>query len=263
VRQELGGKLNYVASGAAPLSRNNQMFLRVGLGAQVVQGYALTETAGSGTLQSYDDTTFSNVGRPNLCCEIKLINVPEMGYTVQDEKGPAGEILIHGPNVSKGYLNLDEKTKQDFTNGWFFTGDIGRWIDGRLYIVDRKKNLVKLSSGEYIALEKLETFYKESALVENIMVSANTADDFLVAVVQVPQKSMHKSSEEIKEELKQELEKIAQNNNLSRAEHIERILIDTEPWTPENGLVTATAKLNRNELLKKFMDQLKGIQEPQ
>jgi len=77
------------------------------------------------------------------------------------------------------------------------------------------------------------------------------------------------------------LEKIAQNNNvcawlkaifvwshdichqLSRAEHIERILIDTEPWTPENGLVTATAKLNRNELLKKFMDQLKGIQEPQ
>jgi long-chain acyl-CoA synthetase len=154
-------------------------------------------------------------------------------------------------------------SKQDFTNGWFFTGDIGRWIDGRLYIVDRKKNLVKLSSGEYIALEKLETFYKESALVENIMVSANTADDFLVAVVQVPQKSMHKSSEEIKEELKQELEKIAQNNNLSRAEHIERILIDTEPWTPENGLVTATAKLNRNELLKKFMDQLKGIQEPQ
>jgi len=102
-------------------------------------------------------------------------------------------------------------SKQDFTNGWFFTGDIGRWIDGRLYIVDRKKNLVKLSSGEYIAylpsalsffpqsgplmisycsLEKLETFYKESALVENIMVSANTADDFLVAVVQVPQKSM-------------------------------------------------------------------------
>jgi long-chain acyl-CoA synthetase len=112
--------------------------------------------------------------------EIKLVDAPKMGYTTDDEEGPAGEILIRGPNVSRGYLKLDDKTyapppkttvvrraracsrvvnarslssisKEDFKNGWFSTGDIGRWIDGRLYIVDRKKNLVKLSSGEYIA----------------------------------------------------------------------------------------------------------------
>lgn len=194
VKQELGGKLNFVASGAAPLSKNNQMFLRAYadtplapfsafsapssgrrrsrasrgpfrcFGVQVVQGYgtlavtdlcscgtpltvsllvwcpALTETAGAGTLQAYDDPTFSNVGRPNMCCgafsclaralaffpcvatggltraccptfaEIKLVDAPKMGYTTDDEEGPAGEILIRGPNVSRGYLKLDDKT---------------------------------------------------------------------------------------------------------------------------------------------------------
>lgn len=253
VKQELGGKLNFVASGAAPLSKNNQMFLRACFGVQVVQGYALTETAGAGTLQAYDDPTFSNVGRPNMCCEIKLVDAPKMGYTTDDEEGPAGEILIRGPNVSRGYLKLDDKTKEDFKNGWFSTGDIGRWIDGRLYIVDRKKNLVKLSSGEYIALEKLETLYKESSLVENVMIHADTEENVLIAVVQPSKKAG-----DDEDAFKKEFEAIAKKNSLSKVERIGRVILDPEPWTPENGLVTATAKLNRQELEKKFESQLEG-----
>ncbi|ELR13668.1 AMPbinding enzyme, putative [Acanthamoeba castellanii str. Neff] len=266
VKQELGGKLNFVASGAAPLSKNNQMFLRAvmvrwpalnrdksSIFAPLRTTDPLTETAGAGTLQAYDDPTFSNVGRPNMCCEIKLVDAPKMGYTTDDEEGPAGEILIRGPNVSRGYLKLDDKTKEDFKNGWFSTGDIGRWIDGRLYIVDRKKNLVKLSSGEYIALEKLETLYKESSLVENVMIHADTEENVLIAVVQPSKKAG-----DDEDAFKKEFEAIAKKNSLSKVERIGRVILDPEPWTPENGLVTATAKLNRQELEKKFESQLEG-----
>lgn len=111
-------------------------------------------------------------------------------------------------NVGDPLTILYTCSAEDFKHGWFATGDIGRWVDGRLYIVDRKKNLVKLSSGEYIAyvfvpvhlislclrmltsLEKLETLYKESSLVENLMIHANTEENVLIAVVQPSRKAL-------------------------------------------------------------------------
>ena len=88
--------------------------------------------------------------------EIKLVDVPDLGYFSNHIPGPQGEIWIRGAAVTEGYLDLEEENKQSFHDGWFKTGDIGEFDkDGRLRVIDRKKNMVKTLNGEYIALEKV------------------------------------------------------------------------------------------------------------
>ncbi len=85
--------------------------------------------------------------------EIKLVDVPDLGYFSNHIPGPQGEIWIRGAAVTEGYLDLEEENKQSFHDGWFKTGDIGEFDeDGRLRVIDRKKNMVKTLNGEYIAL---------------------------------------------------------------------------------------------------------------
>lgn len=111
------------------------------------------------------------VGVPVPCAEIKLVDVSDMNYTSSGKGGKLeqGEIYLRGPSITKGYFKRDDLTKEAIVDGWLMTGDIGQWNeDGTLSIIDRKKNLVKLSGGEYIALEKLETTYKSCNLVNNI-----------------------------------------------------------------------------------------------
>lgn len=97
------------------------------------------------------------VGVPVPSTESKLVDYPEANY-FSTNNPPQGEIWIRGPAISKGYFKREKETKETFTeDGWIMTGDIGQWNpDGTLSIIDRKKNLVKLAGGEYIALERLE-----------------------------------------------------------------------------------------------------------
>lgn len=90
-------------------------------------------------------------GVPVPCAEIKLVDVKDMNYTSKNNL-PQGEIYLRGPSITKGYFKREDLTKEAITDdGWLMTGDIGQWnADGTLSIIDRKKNLVKLSGGEYI-----------------------------------------------------------------------------------------------------------------
>jgi long-chain acyl-CoA synthetase len=106
-------------------------------------------------------------------CEIKLVSVPEMRYHAKDNRG---EVWCHGYNVFKGYLKDPAKTAEVLTpDGWLKTGDIGS-IDakGRLSIIDRKKNIFKLSQGEYVAPEKLENTFVKSGFVAQIYVHGDS-----------------------------------------------------------------------------------------
>ena len=96
------------------------------------------------------------IGEIPASVEVKLVDFPDAGY-FSTNNPPQGEIWIRGPPVTAGYLDLEQETKESFTDdGWFKTGDIGQFDSkGQLAIIDRKKNLVKTLNGEYIALEKV------------------------------------------------------------------------------------------------------------
>ena len=109
-----------MSSGSAPLSPAVGYLLRRAFGAPLVEGYGLTETTAAATAQrahvSRDGKhleytgTYGHAGQPLPCCAIKLVSVPDMGYTTEDQPCPRGEIWISGPNVFKGYYKQPELT---------------------------------------------------------------------------------------------------------------------------------------------------------
>lgn len=142
---------------------------------------------------------YGHVGAPVPCCEIKLVDVPDANYFSKDVI-PKGEIWVRGPAVTKGYWKRDDVTKESITeDSWLQTGDIGQWNEnGTLSIIDRKKNLVKLSNGEYIALEKLESIYKSSVLITNLCVYADSLFPKPVALAVVAENVIRKLATEKK-----------------------------------------------------------------
>ena len=124
-----------------------------------------------------------------MSIEIKVEGVPEMGYTAHDvvdgEIVPRGEVLLRGPTIMPEYFLLPDKTSETMDkDGWLHTGDIGAIMpNGTLKIVDRKKNIFKLSNGEYIAPEKLENVYSNSPQIAQIYVHGDSDQPHAVAIV--------------------------------------------------------------------------------
>jgi long-chain acyl-CoA synthetase len=175
VKQQLGGRFRYALSGGAPLSTDTQRFLSL-TAAPILGGYGMTESCGMCSVMTPEQFSYGPVGAPVPCTEVKLVDAPEAGYLSTNEPKPQGEIWIRGPSVTAGYFKNEALTKESITaDGWLMTGDIGEWNqNGTLSIIDRRKNLIKLSNGEYIALEKIESVYKSSTLAENVCVYADS-----------------------------------------------------------------------------------------
>jgi long-chain acyl-CoA synthetase len=276
LQQLTGGRVRLMLSGAAPLSSKVQDFLRVVFMCDVIQGYGLTETTAGATLSKPEDVVSGHVGRPLPCCEIKLVDVPELGYT-SNSKPPRGEICIRGPNVFVGYYKRPDLTKEAIdADGWFHTGDIGQWIEGgRLQIIDRKKNIFKLSQGEYVAGEYLETIYMRSRYVLQIYVYGDSFQSYLVAVV-VPNletliawAKQHEIKDlkitsvcqnaRVKRHIWQELVLVAQQEKLKGFEVVKNIYLEPEQWTVENGYLTPSMKLKRPAIKKKYQQVIENL----
>ena len=161
IRARLGGRIRYLVSGSAALSREvGEWFHSAGL--LVLEGYGLTETSGGTCLNRPGNWRFGTVGEPLPGSEVKLASV--------------GEVLLRGPGVMRGYHHLPEQTAEVLdADGWFATGDVGE-IDegGRLRITDRKKDLVKTSGGKYIAPSVIEArFMAMCSIAGQILVHAD------------------------------------------------------------------------------------------
>ncbi|EFC45835.1 predicted protein [Naegleria gruberi] len=185
LKAAVGGKLKGILSGGAPLRKEVQQFISVAFGCPVVQGYGLTETCAGSTIQLPYDFSTGHGGCLLPCLEVKLVDVPDMNYS--NKSNNSGEVCIRGPNISLGYYKEEEKTREVYdTDGWFHTGDIGRWLpSGQLAIVDRKKNMFKLAQGEYVAAENVEGKLSEANYVSRLWVYGDSYKTFLVGFVAV------------------------------------------------------------------------------
>ncbi|KAF1861299.1 hypothetical protein Lal_00014025 [Lupinus albus] len=188
IKAKLGGRVRLMVSGASPLSPDILEFLRICFGGRVAEGYGMTETTCTiSIINDGDELTTGHVGSPNPACEVKLVDVPEMNYTSDDKPYPRGEICVRGPIIFQGYYKDEAQTREVIDEErWLHTGDIGTWLPGgRLKIIDRKKNIFKLSQGEYIAPEKIENAYAKCKFVAQCFVYGDSLNSSLVAVVSV------------------------------------------------------------------------------
>jgi long-chain acyl-CoA synthetase len=253
-------------SGGAPLAADTQDFIQA-IFCPVAQGYGATETCAGATVQEIfaksgrpADNGGGRVGAIQPATEIKLQTVDEMSYSVAEQTPEkykrGGEILISGNNVAKGYYKNPEKTAEDFKvhkdgKVWFHTGDIGVLdpADGVLKIVDRKKDLIKLSGGEYVSLGKVEAAMKGVPGVGACVLFAQSDKDHCVVIVSQPERTWASVGGKPEEAaLLKAIQDHLRKSNCVKFEIPTKLKIDDTIWTPESGLLTAALKLQRNPL---------------
>ncbi|KAI9292097.1 acetyl-CoA synthetase-like protein [Neoconidiobolus thromboides FSU 785] len=276
VRQVLGGRLKFMLTGSAPLSPKVMEFLRVCLSLDICEGFGTTETCAASLLTVRGDNEAGAVGPPLFCNEFKLVDVPSMNYLSTDKPFARGELCIRGYNIFKGYLNEPEKTKEAIDEeGWFHTGDIATLNRHRFpVIIDRIKNIFKLSQGEYISPEKIENIYATTKYIAQAFVYGDSFQSKLVAVI-VPDaenfpewaKSIVGGSEQlsieqlcqhpkVNEALLKEIKNIETRTKLAGFEKVFGIFVEHEPFSIENNLITPTFKLKRHDLKSKYQKHI-------
>ncbi|TVY80473.1 Long-chain-fatty-acid--CoA ligase, partial [Lachnellula suecica] len=273
VRAATGGRLRFCMNGAAPIARDTQEFISLAI-TPMINGCGMTETSAMGALCNPGRWTLDACGDLPTCIETKLVDFPDAGYYSTNTPNPQGEIWIRGESVTKGYYEDAALTAETITSdGWFKTGDIGEWDgNGHLKIIDRKKNLVKTLNGEYIALEKLESVYRSATVVANICIYASITETHPIAII-VPAEPALKAMADtlgvkghglgdlvhdqlIQEEVLKQMQSVGKKAGFASMEIIVGAVLSDEEWTPQNGLVTATSKLNRNALVKKYKSDI-------
>lgn len=202
-----------------------------------------------------------------------------MGYVVSSNP-PRGEVCLRGPTIFKGYYQQEEKTREVLdSDGWFHTGDIGAIDDtGNLSIIDRKKNIFKLSQGEYVAVEKVENVLLSDSYISQIFVYGDSNQSVLVAIV-VPNIPMVRSliarekakfdslligpsgkasdsaiceNLQIKATIINHLTRTGQGKGLHGFELVKNIFLESSPFTIENDLLSSTLKLKRPNLKERY-----------
>lgn len=274
VRQRVGGSVRLMLVGSAPLAGNVLTFMRAALGCIIVEGYGQTECVAPCTLTAPGDPQPDHVGPPIACNNIKLADVPEMEYfSVRGQ----GEVCIIGSNVFQGYFRDPERTRLAVDpQGWLHTGDIGEWqLSGTLRIIDRKKQIFKLSQGEYVAPDSVEETVRQSDYIAQVFVHGDSLKSCVIAVV-VPEhgaiqawaKRHHLPSDsftaicnmrEVKRFIMEDMTRLSKEANLAYYEEVKDIHLHPATFTVQSGLLSASGLLMRQKLVKYFKPQLEDM----
>ncbi|KAH9150683.1 hypothetical protein LEN26_004037, partial [Aphanomyces euteiches] len=261
---------------SAPLASDIMDFYRVLFDFPIFEAYGQSETMAAGTITHIHDTQGGTVGYPTTTIDIKLKSVPEMGYNVTDTvhgeeestRMPVlgrGEVCFRGPTVFPGYYKEPKKTAEAFDDdGWLLSGDIGVWtLDGRLKIVDRKKNIFKLSQGEYIAPEKIENILVMSPYVSQPFVYGDSLHSVLVAII-VPEE-VHLMALAKSLNVPGTFDDVCRDSR--QAEQVVWLRdrqghpVASRAFTVENGLMTPTFKLKRHDAKTIFRHEIAALYE--
>ncbi|MBM7825699.1 long-chain acyl-CoA synthetase [Arcanobacterium pluranimalium] len=259
IRELMGGRLKYAISGGAPLGERLGHFFR-GMGITVFEGYGLTETSAPTTVNRLDKIKIGSVGAAYPGCYVK----------VADD----GEILVKGDHVFKRYYNNPKATAEAFTDdGWFRTGDIGRIDDEEyVWITGRKKELIVTAGGKNVAPAELEDRLRGHPLISQVVVVGDKRP-FIGALITLdadalPQWLSNHNLEPIPlsqaindPQILASIDRAVKraNNHVSRAESIRKFVILPSDFTVENGYLTPSLKVRRNQVLEDFADTIEEL----
>src|SRR6476661_8694035 len=249
----LGGRFISAMTGSAPISSEMRTFVESLLDLHLTDGYGSTEAGAV--------LTDGHVQRPPVL-DYKLVDVPDLGYFSTDRPYPRGELLIKSETMFPGYYKRPEVTADVFdADGYYRTGDVVAELGpDQLRYLDRRNNVLKLSQGEFVTVAKLEAVFGDSPLVRQIFVYGNSARSYLLAVVVPTEDALARHDvESIKPLITESLQDVANAAGLQSYEIPRDFIIETTPFTLENGLLTGIRKLARPKLREYYSDRLEQL----
>jgi fatty acid CoA ligase FadD9 len=249
----LGGRFVSAMTGSAPISAEMRTFVEGLLDIHLTDGYGSTE-AGAVFVDG-------QVSRPPVI-DYKLVDVPELGYFLTDQPHPRGELLVKSETLFPGYYKRPEVTADVFdADGYYRTGDIVAEVGtDQLKYLDRRNNVLKLSQGEFVAVSKLEAVFGDSPLVRQMFVYGNSARSYLLAVVVPTDDALARHDvESLKPLINESLQDVARAVGLQSYEIPRDFIVETTPFTLENGLLTGIRKLARPKLKEYYGDRLEQL----
>jgi long-chain acyl-CoA synthetase len=254
-----------MVSGSAPLDPNLHQFLRIVFANHFIQGYGLTESYASGLAQFEGDYSAGNCGGLAPTAEACIQDVPAMEYYSTDKPYPRGELLLRGPTIFREYYRSPEDTaKAILPDGWFCTGDIASVDEmGRFTIIDRVKNVLKLSQGEYISPERIENAYlSRIPFLAQAYVHGDSVQPFLVAIFGINPEAFAlfagkildakieptnlealeaaAQDDRVRGAVIRELDKVGKKDKFKGYEYVRNVHLAIDPFTIENELLTPT-----------------------
>ncbi|MFC8824602.1 carboxylic acid reductase [Streptomyces sp. NPDC057137] len=250
----LGGRVGVAGTGSAPLSAALTEFTEALLGVPLHNGYGSTEVMGiaaDGKLQS-----------PPVI-EYKLVDVPELGYFRTDTPHPRGELLLKADGIP-GYYKRPELTADLFDeDGYYRTGDIVAELGPRhIAVVDRRTSVLKLSQGEFVSVARLESVFAACPSVRQIFLYGNSERSYLLAVVVPTPDALRRygdDRERLEHVLSESLRRIANDTGLNSYEIPRGLLLEAEPFSQANGLLSDQGKLLWPKLVERYGERLEQL----
>jgi fatty acid CoA ligase FadD9 len=249
----LGGRFVSAMTGSAPISSEMKEFVESLLDVHLTDGYGSTEAGAV--------LTDGHVQRPPVL-DYKLVDVPDLGYFSTDRPYPRGELLIKSETMFPGYYKRPEVTADVFdADGYYRTGDVVAELGpDQLKYLDRRNNVLKLSQGEFVTVSKLEALFVDSPLIRQIFVYGNSARSYLLAVVVPTEDALaNQDADTLKPLITESLQDIALAAGLQSYEIPRDFIVETTPFTLENGLLTGIRKLARPKLKEYYGDRLEQL----
>lgn len=273
IKEKTGGRLKFMLSGGAALPKNIGEFFG-NLGIKILEGFGLTETSPVMSVTEYHRQVYGTVGRVIPGIEVGIQDVETREFiTIQTYKSfdenfecAEGEVVVRGHCVMKGYWNKPEETARVIDeDGWFHTGDVGRFYKGNLQITDRIKNMLVNAYGKNIYPTPVENTYLKSPKIEQLFLIGDKREYITAIIVpskeslqevfglkedffQQPDQFVH--DKEIHEWLEQDIRRLSAE--LAKFERIKSFIVKRNPFSIEEGEITPTLKAKRKVIETKY-----------
>lgn len=272
----LGGNVRLMITASAPISGDVLEFLKTVFCCPILEAYGMSESCGATTITRAEDPVIGHVGGPVKGCAIRLKDLPDMEYMSTDKPYPRGEVCMRGSMIFNGYFLRPDKTAETIVDGWLCSGDVGQiFPNGTIKIIDRSKNIFKLSQGEYLAPEKLENAYIQSPVITQIMIYGDSLKNCAVAIIVPDEASLKtwaaangKTEEEVyadqaeyQKVVLDSIAEVAKAKKFSSLEKPKEIFLTADAFTVENDILTPTFKMKRNVGKKVYQAQIDAMYE--